>query len=72
MNHDKQFQLYADAVKNELQMAYQQGRADAIDEMVDFFDNKSICVNNKCIHMNDEYSCVRCITEQLKEQKNDI
>lgn len=49
---------------------YNKGRADAIEEMIYFFENKAICVNAECIHIEDEYSCVRCIAEQLKEQKD--
>lgn len=50
---------------------YEQGREDAISEMVDFFDNKAICINDNCIHMDDEYNCVRCIADQLKEHNNE-
>lgn len=49
----------------------EQIREDAIKEMVEFFDNKAICINNDCIHMDDEYNCVRCIADQLKEHNNE-
>lgn len=51
--------------------AYERIRTDAIEEMIDFFDNKAICINYNCIHMDDEYNCVRCIADQLKEKNNE-
>ena len=63
MNHKKYWE------STRVKGAYRQGREDAIDEMIYFFENKAICVNAECIHLEEEYSCVRCIAEQLKEQK---
>ena len=38
--HDNQFQMYADAVKNELECAYKQGRADAFNELIKYFSDE--------------------------------
>ena len=55
--YSNQFKMYAAAVKNELEMAYKQGRADAIDEVYVMALNES------------HDTLIEWLQEQLKENK---
>lgn len=49
--------------------AYQQGRADAIDEFARAYEKAEVYGCIDCKHLEDDVHCWECIAEQLKEQK---
>lgn len=50
---------------------YNQGREDVVKEMMDYFDKKAICVKGECINFDTDFSCIRCVWEQMNRRSNE-